>query len=604
MNMKRVFLVAALLASLALAGCGGGSGGTGSSGSLSTTPTPTSPAGSSSTAATCDEWSNSNSTSIIPCVTITGLSSSDSITVTDSYVYSSGAGTNGSSTLTETASGTYNFKAVNADTINGGYAPGQWPVITFSFSVSESAQCTNVTPSSSYHAQIACGTYPAVAPQVPTVKAMPGVSTPTVIGTPDIVPVVFNSSAASWTTGNQTNDVTFLQQFTASKVWGLLDQYNVGAAAVQSPVSVTNLTSTEASALLTPSGMAAYVKAQAASWDPGITSSTVFLIYLPPNQYYSRPIGSGFTGQVTVNSTTVTYAVVPDSGPVNGSYISSAQVYQSAESGLVDAITDPTGSDGFAWMSENPDVWLGFAAQSGLTGGENTVGIGTLCGEAGPLAYSEITVAQILPLWSNADAASGRNPCQPQMSLQNFDEGSVMLSDPSSVYAGVVQQTPAPVQATAKIGGISRTDQVVTISPGQSLNVTFTFFTTAAVSGTNASTPGIPVSAAVVGYVDSTNGAQQIANGDLNSNPATPALLTVSTVKNLTRSGADGYALNGDTLQVTVTASSTAFSGMYVLAINIPCVYTQGPDGPNETCSSPTDYTSLPVGITEGSTWK
>ena len=522
--------------------------------------------------------------------------------MTDSYVYSSGDGTNGSSTLTETASGTYNFKsAVNADTVNGSYAPGQWPII--SFTVSGSAQCTNVTASSSYHAQIACGTYPAAAPQVPTVQAMPGVSTPTVIGTPDIVPVVFNSSAVSWTTGNQTNDVTFLQQFTASKVWGLLDQYGVGAAAVQSPVSVTNLTSTEASALLTPSGMAAYVKAQAASWDPGITSSTVFLIYLPPNQYYNRPAGTGYTGQVTVNSTTVTYSVVPDSGPVNGTYISSSTVYQYAESGLVDAVTDPNGTDGYAWMSANPDVWLGLSAAGGLVRGADTVGIGTLCSEAGSLAYPDVSVAQVLPLWSNADAGAGRNPCEPEMSLSNFDEGSVMLSSTSSVYAGVVQQTPAPVQATGTVGGVSRTDQVVTIQPGQSVNVTFTFLTTGAVSGTNASTPGIPVSAAVVGYVDSSAGAQQIENGDLNSNPSTPALLTVSAVKNLTRAGADGYALNGDTLQVTVTASSTAFSGLYVLAINVPCMYAQGPDGPNETCSSPTDYTSLPVGITEGSTW-
>lgn len=602
MNTKRVSLVAALLASLALAGCGGGSSGTNGGGSSSSSPTPTSPAGSSSTAATCDQWSSSNATSITPCVTITGLPAGDSISVTDNYVYSASTGTSGSDTLTETVNGTYNFKAVNADTINGGYAPGQWPVITFS--ASGPAQCTNVTPSSSYHAQIECGTYPAVVPQVPTVQAMPGVSSPTVIGTPDIVPIVFNSSGASWTTGNQTNDVTFLQQLTASKVWGLLGQYGIGSASVESPVSVTNLTSAQTGSLLTPSGMAAYVKANAASWYPGITGSTVFMIYLPPNQYYNRPIGTGYTGQVTVNSETVTYAVVTDSGPVNGSYISSSGVYQSAESGLVDAVTDPSGTDGYAWMSQNPDVWLGFAAQGGLVGGENTVGIGTLCSEAGPLAYSEITVAQVLPLWSNADAASGRNPCEPEMSLSNFDEGSVMLSDSSSVFAGAVQQTPAPVQATATIAGVSRTDQVVTIAPGQSVNITFTFFTTQVVGGTNASTPGIPVSAAIVGYVDSTGGAQQIENNDLNSNPATPALLTVGSVKNLTRSGADGYALNGDTLQVTVTASATAFTGMYVLAINVPCMYVQGPDGPNETCSSPTDYASLPVAITEGSTWK
>ena len=588
MNTKRVFLVAALLASLVLAGCGGG-GSSGTSTSTSSTPA------SSVKTETCDQASSTtpgDGTSATPCVTITGLPAGDTISVTDSWQYPSGSGTNGSDTLTESADGTYNFKAVAADTGVAGVSPGMFPPIAFS--VSGSAQCTDVTPNSSYHAQIACGTYPAVAPQVPTVQAMPGVSTPTVVGTPDVVPVLFNSSAASWTTGNQTNDVTFLQQFTASNVWGLLGQYGVNAASVQSPVSVTNLSNSQTGSLLTQSGMQAYVKANAATWDPGITDSTVFMIYLPPNQYYNRPVGTGYTGQVSVNSTTVTYAVVTDSGPVNGSYISASQVYQSAESGLVDAVTNPTGTDGYAWMSQNPDVWLGLAAQGGLVGGQDTVGIGTLCSEAGPLAYPDVTVAQILPLWSNSDAASGRNPCQPQMSLSNFDEGSVMLSSTSAVFAGAVHQTPATTQATAAIGGVSRTDQVVTIQPGQNVNITFTFFTTQTVSGTNASTPGIPVQAAVVGYVDSSAGAQQIAK---------PALLTVGSVTNLTRPGADGYALNGDTLKVTVTASSTAFSGMYVVAISIPCMYTQGPDGPNETCSSPTDYTSLPVAITEGSTW-
>ena len=584
---------------LSLAACGGG----GASGSSSPGSGGTSSgSGPGNTVTETCTGSNSNgATAIAACVTITGLSSGSSVTVTETYTYPSGTGTSGTNPLTKSADGTYTFPKISAETYNGNVETGTFPPVTFS--VSGNPQCVNETASGSYQATIACGTFPAVSPQVPTVQAMPGVSTPTVIGTPDIVPVVFNSSGASWTTGNQSNDVTFLQQFTTSQVWGLLNQYNVGAAAVQSPVSVTNLTSTQAGNLLTPSGMAFYVQANASTWYPGLTSSTVFMIYLPPNQYYSRPIGDGFTGQVTVNSTTVTYSVVPDSGPVNGSYISSSTVYQYAESGLVDAVTDPTGADGYAWMSANPDVWLGFAAQGGLTGGENTVGIGTLCTEAGPLADSDITVAQILPLWSNSDAAAGRNPCQPQMSLQNFDEGSVTLSDASSVYAGVVQQSPATTPATASIGGVSRADQVVTIQPGQSVDVTFTFFTTQTVSGTNASTPGIPVQAAVVGYVDSSAGAQQISNGDLNGNPSTPALLTVGSVTNLTRSGADGYALNGDTLQVTVTASGTAFSGMYVLAINAPCQYVQGPDGPNETCSSPTDYTSLPVAITEDSTW-
>ena len=598
MKTKRVFLIAALVASLTLAGCGGG-------GSSSTGTSASSAPTTSGKTETCDQASSStpgDGTTATPCATVTGLPAGETISITATWQYPSGSGTNGSDTLTESADGTYYFPAVAADNGVAGVSPGMFPAL--SFSISGSTQCANVTPNSSYHAQIACGTYPSVTPQVPTVQALPGVSTPTVIGSPDIVPVVFNSSGASWTTGNQSNDVTFLQQFTASKVWGILSQYGIGAASVQSPVSVTNLNSSQTGSLLTTSGMASYVKANAASWYPGLTGSTVFMIYLPPNEYYRRPSGAGFTGQVTVNSVTVTFAVVPDSGPVNGSYISASGVYQSAESGLVDAVTDPAGTDGYAWMSANPDVWLGLSAAGGLNNGEDTVGVGTLCSETSPIAYPDVTIAQILPLWSNDDAAAGRNPCEPEMSLQNFDEGSVMLSDSSSVFAGVVQQAPAVTQASGAIDGVSRTDQVVTIQPGQSVNITFTFFTSHAVSGTNASTPGIPIQAGVIGYVDSTNGAQQIANGDLNGNPSTPALLTVGSVTNLTRSGADGYALNGDTLQVTVTASSTAFTGMYVLAISVPCMYVQGPDGPNETCSSPTDYTSLPVAITEGSTWK
>lgn len=596
---KRILMVmAAMVATLTLAACGGGGGG--STASNSGSPS-NSGSGASTVTETCDGANANGATAITACVTIAGLASG-SVTITETYTYPSGAGTSGSDPLTETADGTYTFPSLPAEKYSGTVQPDSFPAVTFS--VSGDASCSNDTPSGgSYHGEIECGTYPALNPAIPSVQVVPGVSTPTVIGTPDIVPVVFNSSGASWTTGNPSNDVTFLQQFTASKVWGLLYQYGIGAASVESPVSITSLTSAQASSLLTQSGMAAYVQANAGSWYPGLTGSTIFMIYLPPNQYYD-PAGTGHTGQVTVSGVPVTYVVVIDSGPVNGAYLGTSGVYQSAESGLVDAVTDPTGTDGYAWMSANPDVWLGFSAQGGLVGGESTVGIGSLCSEVGPLAYSDISVAQILPVWSNSDASVGRSPCEPEMSLANFDEGSVMLSDPSSVFAGAVQQTPATMQATGTVGGVARTDQVVTIQAGQSVNITFTFFSTASVSGTNATTPGIPVGAAVVGYVDSSDGAQQVANGDLNGNPSSPALLTVGAVKNLTRSGADGFALNGDTLQVTVTASATAFSGMYVLALSIPCMYTNGPEGPNETCTSPNAYTSLPVGITEGSTWQ
>lgn len=603
--VRLVGLLCVLVGSLALAACGGGGGSSGSS-STSTSGSGTgSGTGSSTVTETCTGTNSNGATDIAACATITGLSSGASVTVTETYTYPSGAGTSGTASLTETADGTYPFPAIPAETYNGTVQTGTFPPVTFS--VSGNSQCVNETAAGSYQATIACGTFPAVAPQPPTVQAMPGVSTPTVIGTPDIVPVVFNASGASWTTGNQANDVTFLQQFTRSNVWGLLSQYGVGAASVQSPVSVTTLTSAQTGSLLTQSGMESYVKANASTWDPGITNSTVFMIYLPPSQYYSPSFGSGYTGQVVVNSATVTYAVVMDNGDaVNGNYLPQSSVYTDAEATLVQAVTNPTGTDGYAWMSSNTDVWLGASAVFGTSGvayataqGAITPSIGTLCSDVGHLQYSGISVADIIPLWSNSDAAAGRNPCQPALSLTSTAGGSVMLSSSSENYAGAVEQTPATTSATATIGGVTHSDQVVQVSPGQSVNVTFMFYTTQPLTGSSGYS-GIPVQANVIGYVTSTNGVQAITNGDLGGSPSTPALLTVSAVKNLSRPSANGYALNGDTLQVTVTASTTAFSGMYVLDLATQCEVISN----NSGCVDGNSYTSIPVGITESSAWK
>ena len=596
-------LLCAIVGSLALAACGGGGGSSSSSSSGSSS------SGSSGTSTTtvtesCTGGNSNGATAIVPCATITGLSAGSSVTVTDSYTSNTGA--NETDSLTESANGTYSFASVPAETNAGGTAVGTFPSVTFT--VSGNSQCINETSVGSYQATISCGTFPAVTPQVPTVQAMPGVSAPTVIGTPDIVPVVFNSSGASWSTGNQSNDVTFLQQFTASKVWGILSQYGIGAASVQSPVSVTNLTSSQTGSMLTQSGMESYIKANASTWDPGITNSTVFMVYLPPNQFYSPSFGSGYTGQVVVNSTTVTYAVVIDNNS-SSTYLPQSSVYSDAEATLVQAVTNPTGSDGYAWLSSNTDVWLGASAVFG-TGDEEyataqaaiTPSIGTLCSDVGPLQYSGVSIADVVPLWSNSDAAAGRNPCQPELSLTNSTYGSVLLSASTENYVGAAEQSPAATTATATIGGVTHTDQVVQVSPGQSVNLTFTFFTTQPISG-SLGTSGIPVQAAVLGYVNSTDGVQPIENGDIGGNSSTPALLTVSAVKNLSRTGDDGYALNGDELQVTVTASTTTFSGMYVLALSIPCGEMSS-SGAVSSCADYNSYTSIPVGITESSTWK
>ena len=594
--IRAAALLLAILGTISLAACGGGSHTTASTvGSGGPTG-----GGSSTPPASCDNSVGSSATSITPCVTVTGLAASNSITVTDTYTYTSG-GTNGSDTITVTGNGTDQFSPVAAvNNQNGTPESGTFPAISFSFNAN-GLQCVNETATGSYHATIACGTFPAVNPSVPTVKAMSGASTPTVIATPDIVPVMFNSSGSGWVTGNQQNDVTFVQQLVASKVWGLLSQYGVGAASVEPAVSVSNVTSAQIGSIDTASGMASYVQANASSWDSGLTGSTVFLIYMPPNADFQAGT-AGYTNQVSVNGTTITYAVVSDDFNPSKVYASGEGPYLSAEAALVDAVTNPTGTDGYASMSANTATWLGAeqanaaAATENLAAHATTVGVGTLCSGViagsgvSTLNYPDITISAILPIWSNSDAQAGRNPCEPETNLTSYTSGNVTLSDPTSNFVGVVEQSPAEQSVSGTVNGVSYTDKAIQIQPGQTVNVTFTFFTTQPISGTNSTGNGIPVQAQVVAYVSSnssTIGANPVVNGDVNNNTTTPALITVGQVTNLKRTTAGSAALNGDQIQVPLTASSTSFTGLYVVTVEANGVPV-----------------SLPLAVTEGTSWK
>ena len=62
--------------------------------------------------------------------------------------------------------------------------------------------------------------------------------------------------------------------------------------------------------------------------------------------------------------------------------------------------------------------------------------------------------------------------------------------------------------------------------------------------------------------------------------------ITVSPIKNLTRPDATGIN-NGDTIEFTVTASSTPFKGMYILE----AATNNGP-------------IPLPIGVTNSTTWQ
>jgi hypothetical protein len=576
MNVSKIRFLGVFLAALAtvsLAACGGGGSGGGSG--------PTTPGGGSTppsaNLASCTDPNYDTSTyqGIAPCLTVTGLASGQSVSVSD-----------GSATLTESSNGTYTFPGVSNGTEAGAAVN---PTVNFSItattggatcSLSGGGATAGQAPSATAYApSVLCAKYPAVNPGLPKITTMPGASgSAQVIASPVIVPVYI--STGSLATGNEANDATFLSELVSSQEWGLLAQYGVGAASVDSAVTV-NPGSWSQYHAVTPSDLSTIAHDVESQGDL-LSASTVLVIYLPPTVGVdpAGTYGTGYTGTVAVGSVNVPFEFVID-GNTNGSpYSADNSVYWMAEAELVNDVTGANGQ-GYAWMSANPDLWLGASAYGPI--GTETLGAGTLCVTAGPVSNggavtaTDISTGDIMPIWSQSDAAAGRDPCQPQVVMTYNPDGTqsgtqVELSDPTAPFMGVVTQGTTAVTGT--LDGISRTDQAIVVAPGQTITVQAEVFATQPI-------PDQQATVSVVSYVGAST------NGTLSSNATSfpSPLISVSAVKNVTRPSATGVN-NGDTIEFTITASSTPFKGMYVLEVSTP-------SGP----------IPLPIGVTNGATW-
>ena len=585
MNVSKFRLSGTLLAALAtvsLAACGGGGGassGTATGGGGST--------GSGGTAqlasCTTTTYNDAVDQGVAPCLTVTGLASGQSVSVSD-----------GTNTLIESSNGTFNFPTIDNGSQSGGVVP---PSATFSITATTGgATCSlsgGTASTTPYAVTALCAKYPAVSPDVPKVTTMPGSSgTAQVIASPTIVPVYI--STGSLATGNEANDATFLSQLANSQEWGLLSQYGVAAATVDAAVTV-NPGSWSSGHTVTNADLATIlqdVEAQGVT----LTASSVLTVYLPVGVYVN-PVGNGdagYTGTVAGGGTNVPFALVTDDNTNGSAYSAVDSVYWMAEGDLVNVVTNAD-SKGYAWMSENPDLWLGTSVVNNATGidaafnsGATTIGIGTVClavdnsfaGAA--LAAPDISTGDIVPIWSQSDANAGRNPCQPNADFYDTTQSSptVTLSDSSTPFVGVVAQGTTAVTGT--LGGVSRTDQAIIVAPGKSVTVQAQVFTTAPVQD-------MPLRVNVVSYisgVDTAGCTLASAGGLQNSGGYCTPLVSVGPVTNVTRPNATG-GNNGDTIEFTVTASSTPFKGMYMLAVTLG-----------------NEQVATPIGVTNGTTWQ
>ena len=322
-----VLLAALAAASLAACGGGGGSSGATAGGGGSTGGGGTTQLASCTTTA----YNDAVDQGVAPCLTVTGLASGQSVSVSD-----------GTNTLTESSNGTFDFPTIQNGTQNGGVVP---PSATFSITASTGgATCSlsgGTASTTPYAVTALCAKYPAVSPDLPKVTTMPGVSgTAQVIALPTIVPVYI--STGSLATGNESNDATYLNQLVNSQEWGLLSQYGVGAATVDAAVTV-NPGSWSQYHTVTNADLSAIVQGVAAQ-GVTLTPSSVLVVYLPPTVAVSPTIsgGTGYTGTVTSGSTNVPFALVTDDS-TNGQYIANSSVYWEAEAGIVNDATNAKG---------------------------------------------------------------------------------------------------------------------------------------------------------------------------------------------------------------------------------------------------------------------
>ena len=583
-NKSLIHVLLAVALSAILAGCGaGGAGGGGSSGTTTGGGGSTAGGGTTQLAScTTTVYNDAVDQGVAPCLTVTGLASGQSVSVSD-----------GSATLTETANGTFNFPTIQNGTENGG---AMNPTATFSITASTGGATCFLSGGTAttlpYSVTSLCAKYPAVNPALPNVTTLPGVSGEAqVIASPTIMPVYI--STGSLATGNESNDATYLNQFVSSKEWGLLSQYGVGAATVDAAVTV-NPGPWSQDYGVRPSDLSTIaqdVQAQGIT----LTSSTVLVIYLPQTIAVDPPgpDGTGHTGTVVIGSTAVPFVLVTDYNPQDVSgYSVDSSVYWEAEAGIVNDVTNAA-DKGYAWMSANPDLWLGANVTQQDTSFENdatSIGVGTVCMSVdggGPLQATDISTGYIFPIWSQSDANAGRNPCQPNAnSYGNVYNPTSTLSDSSTPFGGVVAQGTTAVTGT--IGGVARTDQVIVVAPGKSVTVQAQVFTTTGVQDMTASVNVI----SYISGVDTGGCSSQSAGGVQPISPSCTPLVSVGPVTNVTRPSAktgagDVGVNNGDTIEFTITASPTPFKGMYVLIVALG-----------------SESVTTPIAVTNGTTWQ
>lgn len=599
-----IFSAVALCA--VLAGCGGGGGSTGiPTGSGSGASGSGSGSGSSS-GQTGITWSgtggktlSSGNTEYQLALTVTGLN------IGQSFVIEVNATGGESVTLTGTvtANGTYQVPGVFYDTVQGSTSPIAVNVsVPVTTQPADGTKCQVIAQMQTGGTEqlaispaggtltlpVTCANYPASTP-LANEQLIPFPSvTAKVIASPVVAPVFFTGST-------DTNDYeTFLQQVVTSQYWSALQAYGVGNGSTDTAITA----STSWPSTVTETDIANAIVSNNA-WGAPITSSTVLVIFLPQGTLYETSAADqtdaclnastnncSIRGQVTVGGVPVQFIAMQADTQNNGNL-----QYPALAQHLIDAVTNPgggegdvAGDEGLVEAKSNPDWYVGINTYNP----QNQLEVGNACASYAPVE-SDLTLT--------GDPAMGNltNLMQPYVN-------SAAAASTTYDYCGRTpygamadwSTTVAAQSVTATRFGHPVSDEALVLAPGQSTTVKMTAWQATPVLADGQPYFTLPTNYNQDWYyITGTNSPVHCENGGPDAICADAPSFTLTTVSAVTPAfqGSDPNptnptqgaitSVNGDTYNLTVTASTTAEPGMWVMYVG-----------------------GQPIAVTNASTWQ
>ncbi len=351
-----------------------------------------------------------------------------------------------------------------------------------------------------------CSVYPAFNPTLPQLGPSNGGS-PNVFSSPVVTPVFFNNVSAS----SQSQETSFLSNLVQSGLWPVLSQYGVGTPTVRSPVVLT----TGAPSSFTTADAANLVTADAATWDGGtLLPQSFFMIYVPNGTNIGVSNAGAYHSATTINGTLVGYAVIP----VSGTNDESAPQHE-----LMEGVADPDGTSGYSTF---PGA-IAWAAQIGQFGSPSPgTEIGDMCENYATTylgAFGDPLNGYVVqPIWSNTVAAIPANPC-------------VWNTTSTAQIAGAIPTLPSTLTDSNGANPV----QGVIVAAGSSVTIPVKVFSQ------NVSSGVLSLSADLTGYFGT----------------------GTATLTGWGFSFDRQYALNGDTVNLTITAPASYAAGLYTFSV-------------------------------------